>query len=193
MGNSLECFIRPVMAVTPPPRTDDVATFMAVYAKVLDEFDDATLEYAADTLIRTARMKAVPTPAECVDACREAARALELRRMRAGRQKPAIPEQFMWTREDAQQADKLFASEWGRRAVADGIEIGLWDFLVKQQRWPTRFEYDDLKIQSKAVQAESRAFLRIQQENGGIKSDAKAWLNTLKRQSDRLKQIAPTA
>jgi hypothetical protein len=69
------------------------------------------------------------------------------------------------------------------------VSVALWDFLVKQQRWPNQTQYDQVKAKSLRLQAETQAYLRIQKENGGIKPMAKSWLNDLRRQSDRLKQL----
>lgn len=190
MGDAVTHFIEPILAVVPTPKTESQEGFIGAYAKVLSEFDDDVLALAADVVIRTLKHKSMPLPAECLDACREAADTIRLRKLRAAQPRRKIPEQFMWTAEMAKNADRLFGSAWGRKAVEDGIELAVWDFMVKQQRWPNGTEYDNIKKASLARQAETRDFLRIQQENGGIKPDALAWLNTMKSQSGRLKNLA---
>jgi hypothetical protein len=190
VGDAVAKFIEPILAVVPTPKTESIEGFVGAYAKILGEFDDDVLELASETLIRTLKHKSMPLPAECLDACRDAAETIRLRKMRAAQQRPKIREQFMWTQEMAKNADRLFGSAWGRKAVEDGIELAVWDFMVKQQRWPNGTEYDNIKKASLARQAETRDFLRIQQENGGIKPDALAWLNTMKGQSGRLKNLA---
>lgn len=189
MGNPINNFIEPIISVIPSPRTDNLPGMIATYSKFLEEFSDEALQLAADTMIRTMRHKAMPLPAECIDACREATAALELRRLREQTQRKPIPKQVMWTEDDAKRADKLFASHWGKRAVADKVEIALWDFLVQQQRWPNNNEYCDLKAKSLALQEETRGYLRIQQENGGLKPFAKSWIETMKTKSDKLRQL----
>lgn len=193
MGNAKAKFIKPMMAVLPAPKTDDLQTYVEVYAKMLDEFDDEVLELAADLMLRTIKVKSMPVPAECVDACWEAAETIRLRKLRASQPKRKIPEQFMWTEEMAKNADKLFASAWGRKAVADKVEVALWDFLVKNQRWPNGVEYDNLRAHSLAQQAETSAFLRLQKENGGINSSTKSFLGDLSKQSARLRELARVA
>lgn len=190
MSNPIVKFVQPILDVIPAPKTDNLDGFMKAYAKILGEFDDDVLELASDTIIRTMKHKSMPLPAECLEACREAAEAIRLRKIRANGQRRRIPEQFMWTPEMAKKADQLFASAWGRKAVADGVEIALWDFLVKHQRWPNGFEYDKLKAQSLAVQAETRSFLNIQEENGGIKPDFMGFMGTMNTARDRLRELA---
>lgn len=190
MGNAVNNFIEPILSVVPSPRTDNLPGMIATYSKFLEEFSDEALELAADTMIRTMKHKSMPLPADCIDACREATRAIELRKRREQTKRKPIPVQIMWTEADAKRADELFASHWGERAVNDGVEIALWDFLAQQKRWPNNNEYAELKAKSIALQAETRGYLRIQQENGGIKPFAKAWLKTMKTKSDKLKQLA---
>lgn len=189
MGNSREFFLKPIMAVTAAPRTEDVKTFVTAYANILDEFDDEILSRAAATMLRTQKIKTVPTPAECVDACRDAAKTIQLEKMRSSRARPRIPHQETWTEEEAKKADALFASAWGRRAVEDGVEIALWDFLVQQQRWPNGQEYEAIKTASKRRQAETSAFLKQQQESGGLKSMPKGWLGAMSSKAAKLREL----
>lgn len=189
MGDAVTNFVQPILDVIPTPRTDNIEGFVGAYAKILGEFDDDVLALASETLIRTLKHKSMPLPAECLDACREAAETIRLRKMRAAQQRPKIREQFMWTKEMAQNADRLFASAWGRKAVEDKVEVAVWDFMVKHQRWPNTTEYDKVKAQSLARQAETSAFLRLQKENGGINGSAKSFLGDLSKQSARLRQL----
>lgn len=189
MGNSREFFLKPIMAVTAAPRTEDIKAFVTAYANILDEFDDEVLGRAAFTMLRTKAMKTVPTPADCVDACRDASKTIELEKMRSSRRRVAIRPQVMWTQEQAETADKLFASDWGRRAVEDGVEIALWDFLVLNQRWPNNPEYQSLASASKSRQTATTEFLKSQKENGGLKSMPRGWLAAISTKSAKLRQL----
>lgn len=189
MGNAVTNFIEPILAVIPTPKTDSLEGFVAAYAKVLGEFDDDVLDMACNNMLRRMKFKSMPMPADCIEACQQAETAIALAKARASRVRPKIPEQFTWTAEDAANADKLFASHWGERAVADGVELALWDFLVKKKQWPNGMEYNHLKSASKARQADLKDFLKLQKETCGIKSSAKGWLNTMRGASDRLKRL----
>lgn len=190
MGDAVAKFIEPILAVIPTPKTESIEGFVAAYAKILGEFDDEVLDLASETVIRTMKHKSMPLPAECLEACRDAQETIRLRKLRETAPRRKIPEQFMWTQEMAQKADRLFASAWGRKAVEDKVEVAVWDFMVKHQRWPNGNEYDRVKAQSLARQAETSAFLRIQKENGGINSATKTWLGDLSKQSARLRELA---
>lgn len=189
MGNAVTNFIEPILAVIPTPKTDSLEGFVAAYAKVLSEFDDDVLEMACNNMLRRMKFKSMPMPADCIEACQQAETAIALAKARASRVRPKIPEQFTWTAEEAAQADKLFASHWGERAVNDGVELALWDFLIKKKQWPNGMEYNQLKAASLARQAETRDFLKHQKETCGIKSGAKGWLNTMRGASDRLRKL----
>jgi hypothetical protein len=190
VGDAVAKFIEPILAVIPTPKTESIEGFVAAYARILSDFDDDVLVLASETLLRTMKHKSMPLPGECLDACWEAAETIRLRKLRAIQPKRKIPEQFMWTKEMAENADKLFASAWGRKAVADGVEIALWDFMVKHQRWPNENEYEKVRAESKARQAETTGFVRIQKENGGLAASAKSWLGDISKQSARLRDIA---
>lgn len=190
MGNPVSNFIEPILAVLPTPKTDSIEGFVAAYAKVLSEFDDEVLEMACNNMLRRMKFKTMPMPADCIEACQQAETAIALAKARASRVRPKIPEQFTWTAEEAAHADKLFKSHWGERAVADGVELALWDFLIRKKQWPNGMEYNQLKAASKARQAELREYLKNQKETCGIKSGAKGWINTIRSGSDRLKEIA---
>jgi hypothetical protein len=189
MGNASSNFIEPLLSILPAPKNDNVEGMIRTYAKVLNDFSDEALELAADTIIRTMKYKSMPLPGECIDACREATQVLELRRRRQQTKRKPIPKQVMWADADAKRADELFASHWGERAVNDGVEIALWDFLVQQKRWPNNNEYAALKATSLQRQAEFRGYLRVQEENGGLKPFANKWLLTMKAKSDKLKSF----
>lgn len=189
MGNAVGNFIEPILNVIPTPRTDNLDGMIASYAKVLDEFSDEALELAAETIIRTMKTRSMPMPADCIEACRDATQALELRKRREQTKRKPIPPQVMWTEADAKRADELFASHWGERAVKDGIEIALWDFLVQQKRWPNNNEYDAVKKKSLTLQAETRDFIKISKENGGLTRQANGWVRSLNQKSDRLKKM----
>lgn len=189
MSNPLSNFIEPILNVLPPQKAENFKGMVDTYAKVLEEFSDETLELAAQTMIRTMTFKSMPMPVECIKACREAQKTLALRRHRDASKRKPIPKQVMWTEEDAKRADQLFASHWGQRAVDDGVEIALWDFLVQQKRWPNNNEYSDLKAKSLARQQDLREFLKYHKENGGIKPVAKGWLKTMRTKSDKLKGL----
>lgn len=189
MGDVVAKFIEPILAVIPSPKTGSFEGFVAVYAKVLDEFDDEVLELAADMMLRTAKTRSMPLPAECLEVCRAAAEAVRLRKLRASKPKQAIPEQFMWTEEMALNANRLFASVWGQRAVADKVEIALWDFLVRNQRYPNDIEYDEVKRSSLSRQADMRQHLNECKENGGLTSETLALLRTRKAKVDKLREL----
>ena len=108
MGNAIAKFVQPILDVIPTPRTDNLEGFVSAYAKILGEFDDDALELASDTIIRTMRHKSMPLPGECLEACREAAETIRLRKLREQNPRRRHREQFMWTPEMAKQADRLF-------------------------------------------------------------------------------------
>lgn len=192
MGNPVSNFIEPILAVLPTPKTDSIEGFVAAYAKVLNEFDDDVLELACNNMLRRMKFKTMPMPADCIEACQQAETAIALAKARASRVRPKIPEQFTWTAEDAAHADRLFASHWGERSLNDGVEVAMWDFLVRHKQWPNGMEYNKLKAASLARQADLKEYLQQQKETCGIKPMAKSWLKDLKWQSDRLKQLVST-
>jgi hypothetical protein len=162
---------------------------IATYAKLLEDFSDEALELAANTILKTPKLRAIPAPGDCIEACREATTTLELRARREQTKRKPIPPQVMWTEEDAKRADELFASHWGRRAVDDGVEVALWDFLVQHKCWPNNIEYGALKATSLAVQADLKDTFRAMRENGGLPSNIRTLIKMMKTKSDELKAM----
>lgn len=189
MGNATNNFIEPILSVIPSPKTDNLTGMIASYAKVLNEFSDEALELAATTIIRTMKYKSMPLPGECIKACREAQKTLALRRHRDASKRKKTRAQVTWTDNDAKRADELFRSHWGERAVKDGVELALWDFLVQRKQWPNSNEYLDLKAKSLARQKDLEDFIQYHRINGGIKPGAQAWINTMNRKSAKLRSL----
>lgn len=107
MGDVANKFIRPMMAVLPAPRTDDLAAYVDVYVNILSDFNDDVLERAANYLLRTIRIKSMPVPADCFDACQKsmlAAIAEETSENPARR-----PDDIMAEREHLQRLNKIAA------------------------------------------------------------------------------------
>ena len=192
MGNPISKFVQPILDVIPAPKTGDLRALMEAYAKILSEFDDDVLAMASAQIIRSMKTKSMPVPADCLAACRAADDTIRLRRLRSERAKPRVREQFIWTEEMAKKADRLFASEWGRRACQDGVEIAIWDFMVKNQRWPNQREYETAKAASLALQSQTSEFLKSWEGRGGVTSGARAWLMMMNRKSEALKSVAST-
>ena len=193
MSNPLNNFIEPILSVLPAQKADNFKGMVETYVKVLEEFSDEALEMAAQTMIRTMSFKSMPMPAECLKACREAQETLALRRHRDASKRKKTRVQVAWTDDDAKRADELFASHWGERAVDDGVELALWDFLVQRKQWPNNNEYLDLKAKSLARQKDLEDFLQYHRINGGIKPGAQAWINTMNRKSAKLKSLVASA
>lgn len=70
MGDVRGKFMKPLMAVLPPPRTEDLEAFLAAYERILGEFDDDALDAAQYRLLRTMKVKSIPLPGDCLEACR---------------------------------------------------------------------------------------------------------------------------
>lgn len=187
MGDARGKFIKPLMAVVSAPKTDDLVGYVKAYEDVLNEFDDDVLQMAAADTIRTLKYKSMPLPGECLEACRQAFMTLQRRKLK--RSKPKIREQFMWTQEMAEKADRLFVSHWGKRACEDGVEIGMWDFLVRHQQWPNEMEYQRMKSNSLAVQDETRRRDKELRDRGEKLSDLMGFKATLKSKSDKLNRM----
>lgn len=143
MGNSRAKFIRPMMAVLPAPKTDDLETYVTVYANMLDVYDDAVLVRAADNLLRKIKVKSMPVPADCLEACDEAAQMIEVEKRRAMRP-PKRESADDW---DNHIADDLIKRcEFAKQACEEDWQIALWDWIAKNKRLPNNFEAEDIKI-----------------------------------------------
>lgn len=144
MGNSRAKFIRPMMAVLPAPKTEDLETYVGVYAKMLDVYDDAVLERAADHLLRTIKIKSMPVPADCLDACDKAAQQVDRERRMAAMPRRKVEKADDW---DNHLADDLIKRcEFAKDACEEDWQIALWDWIAKNRRLPNKFEAEEIKI-----------------------------------------------
>lgn len=172
----------------PKGATENPEEWQKPYIDELSFFSETVLEFTAKKLIANRESRTFPLVSECLKACKETFNEFA---QPPKQPKPKEPKGGrVWTAEDASKADKLFASDWGRRAVADGIEIALWDFMVKEGRWPNENEYQQVKEISKARQAEFNEWKAGIEATQGLTAGAQGWLNTMKRKRERLESLA---
>lgn len=75
-GHVFEHLLDPLVTVYGDPKTGDVQAFLMEYAGLLRDFDAAELAHAKAAIMKTHVHRYFPTPAQCLKACDDAAKAL---------------------------------------------------------------------------------------------------------------------
>ncbi len=144
-----ENFLRPVAALFPMPRTDDIEAAMSAYVRALSRFSAETLGKAAQAIIETRQSRSFPLVAECLYVCRDIEAEAIRPQGEAPKRKEPHPE---WTAEARREADRLLSTYAGRYdALRQGWAWRLWDFLRVNARWPNRMEADRIRAASAAA------------------------------------------
>lgn len=162
MGNVSEKFIKPLLQVFTPPKTDDSAAWVAVYQSALGSFGDDALAAAAQRIIGTRDVRSFPLPAECSVACRESIESMALSEKRASRPDnsseirggPFDQRYPEWSDRRRKNADELIQCEMGRQAAREDWIWTLWDFCRENERLPDPHEATRVRATGIARSAE---------------------------------------
>lgn len=138
---------------------DELALFYSSLTRDIYMYSDDVLIKSSGYIRRTREKRTFPTVAECLKACQDVAVAME--RVAADRKRRADARNDVWSQARRDNADRLFktyAYETGRygskytakSAVRGGWAWGAWDFMREQERWPNKYEADDIIEKSKS-------------------------------------------
>jgi hypothetical protein len=130
------------------PETGDVPAYFAELSKMLVKYSDDELERAGNTIVRTHRGRAFPTPSEIVTACEDVRAARSAPRAPANSFEDKYPE---WSKQAFAIADRMTAGEIGRRAAKEGWILGLHEFCRKQRRMPSSSEMSAIQKDAEFV------------------------------------------
>lgn len=132
--DAIDKFTRRLMNVFGEPKTTDLGAYLAELANILGGYSDAELQEAATLLMRAAKYRTWPLPAEMLEAAKSARREL----LAKGREtKPAENHNpDPWSEQAKAAADKLINSDLGRKAAHEGWIGGLYSFCRQHRRLP---------------------------------------------------------
>ena len=146
-------FVQDLATYFTPPRgwTEDQAQGWGKrLEREISHFQPDALKKAADQIIAKRKDTRLPTIADCIAACAEAKRWLDIERG-----KSQLPFEGMqsagegdWSAERVRLAYDLIHSELGKQAARGGWVFGLWNFCRVNQRHPKEMEIEKLKKQA---------------------------------------------
>jgi hypothetical protein len=148
VGNVSEKFMKPLLQVFTPQKTEDPAAWVAVYQSALGSFSDDALAAAAQRIIGTRDVRSFPLPAECSVVCRETIESMALSEKRGGRPDnssemrggPFDQRYPEWSERRRKLADELIQCDMGRQAAEEDWIWTLWDFCRENERLPDAHE-----------------------------------------------------
>jgi hypothetical protein len=158
-------FVNSVVQIWPPFRWDEVQekAWTQLMVRNLSGFSSAVLNRAFQDMVSKRKETRIPTPAECIAACSEAKRWLE---MDANDGKlPGLREDTKsneWSTERQRLAYDLVHSAMGKQAAADDPcwVMALWDFCRKNQQAPAGHEIEQCKQSARGFDEAYRDALR---------------------------------
>jgi len=148
MGNVMDRFIKPLIALYGDLDTDDADMVFDVYCKQLRSFDDEVLEAGFSTVAGSyypSKRNPWPSPAICVKACANSAAAAK-----AKWQAQPKAERGEWSPESQRAADRRICSTIGRKAAAEGWILGLWDHYRRTENYPSQGEIAKMQAAARA-------------------------------------------
>jgi hypothetical protein len=139
MMSPADSFVARMIDVFAAPQTENPKAYVDEMRKAIAGWDQATLDKAADRLVKTAKF--FPRPAEVIEVCEAIA---------ASRVVPDTrPQHGDWTSDALRTASGLIRSDMGREAAKDGWITQLHDFCRQKRRLPKGFEIAKLKTEAK--------------------------------------------
>jgi hypothetical protein len=134
-----DSFVARMIDVFAAPQTENPKAYVDEMRKAIAGWDQATLDKAADRLVKTAKF--FPRPAEVIEVCEAIA---------ASRVVPdPRPQHGDWTSDALRTSSGLIRSDMGREAAKDGWITQLHDFCRQKRRLPKGFEISKLKTEAK--------------------------------------------
>ena len=146
-------FVEAVIQIWPPFRWDDVQeqAWTELMVRELAGFKPAVLERGFQEMVRKRKETRIPTPAECIAACTEAMRWLELETNEGKLPGLRDDNKDEWSSERQKLAYDLVKSSMGKQAAADDPcwVAALWHFCRKNQRLPSGHEIEQCKREAR--------------------------------------------
>jgi hypothetical protein len=159
-------FVERVLQIWPPYRWDEVQeqAWADLMARELSGFKPEVLERGFQEMVRKRKETRIPTPAECIAACTEAKRWLDLEANDGKLPGMREDDKDEWSRERQKLAYDLVKSAMGKQAAADDPcwVMAMWNFCRKNQRMPSGYEIDQCKREARLFDESYRDALRAQ-------------------------------
>ena len=198
MGNVLEKFIKPLMQVFSPPKTENTDQWLRAYDIALSSFSDEALAKGADLIIVTRMTRTFPLPAECSISVKEAINAMAAQDRRVGGGGGGNSFEILNAPLEARypecndrrriQADRLFAaSGYSHEALKEDWAWALHDWFRKHERQPDKYEVE--KIREKGMGNSREFWGMVGEKSDTINPSAKALIKWRRTAMDRLKGL----
>lgn len=139
---AIVAFADTVLQHFPPFRWDEEkeAAWAETMVKELSGFSAEVINRAAREMVRTRKKEKTPLVSECIDACSEAKRWLEIERSKevlpVDASGPTFAPSLDWTADRLRLASELMDSPLGKQAAREGWVGILWSFARKNARMP---------------------------------------------------------
>lgn len=146
-------FVDSVLQIWPPFRWDEVQekAWTQLMVRNLDGFKPAVLDRAFQDMVARRKETRIPTPAECIAACTEAKRWLEMETNDGKLPGHRIDPHDEWSTERCRLAHDLKRSDIGKQAAREGWIVSFWHFCRRHQRVPNGREIDQCKQDSAGI------------------------------------------
>lgn len=146
-------FVEAVIQIWPPYRWDEVQeqAWTELMVRELSGFKPIVLERGFQEMVRRRKESKIPTPAECIAACTEAKRWVDMEQ-----ESNKLPEfrtpQGEFSTERWRLAHELKRTPLGRQAAQDGWIVSFVHFCRRNQRLPAGAEIDQCKRDSEGIE-----------------------------------------
>lgn len=173
-------FVQAIIQIWPPFRWDEVQeqAWTDLMVRELAAFKPAVLERGFQEMVRKRKETRIPTPAECIAACTEAMRWMEMETDEG--KLPGLREHTSdeWSTERCRLAYDLIKSGMGKQAAQEEPcwILALWHFCRRNQRLPAGPEIEQCKRTAREFDESYRDTLRgeFTDSNGEVKPMANA-------------------
>lgn len=146
-------FVEAVIQIWPPFRWDEVQeqAWTELMVRELSGFKPEVLERGFQELVRKRKESKIPTPAECIAACSEAKRWVDLEEDSHKLPEFRIP-QGEFSTERWRLAHEMKRTPLGRQAAQEGWIVAFVHFCRRNQRLPSGPEIDQCKRDSAGIE-----------------------------------------
>ena len=142
-------FVSAVVQIWPPFRWDEVQerAWAELMARELIAFKPAVLERGFQEMVRNRKETRIPTPAECIAACAQARKWLDLEADAGQLPGLRVDPRNEWSAERVKLAYDLIKSGMGKQAAQDDPcwILALWHFCRRNQRLPAGHEIEQCR------------------------------------------------
>ena len=142
-------FVEAVVQIWPPFRWDEVQerAWAELMARELIAFKPAVLERGFQEMVRRRKETRIPTPAECIAACVEARKWLEMEENDGKLPGLRVDPRNEWSSERVRLAYDLIKSGMGKQAAQDDPcwVLALWHFCRRNQKLPSGHAIEQCK------------------------------------------------